>query len=157
MKKCLGLLALTVLFCTIEAVHIEFEDGSWLDVPNSIIIHNDLEKDFEVYEYWIDNNNESGYVFYKLPKSQKLQLDDMNDMETKLSVKLDEKNCMQLRYTLLFPQWFGHKGRAVEGLISVFEYSLSDIVKGNKNARGKTIIKQIREYMSEEHTISVNK
>ncbi|CAN5194605.1 hypothetical protein BH09DEP1_BH09DEP1_0830 [soil metagenome] len=155
MKKYFNFFSLVFLFCTLEAVRIEFEAGTRLDVPDSIIIHNDLGKDFMVYEVDVDPKYTlSGFILYALPKSRTLKLVDMSP---DISVKVYEKHGKQRQYTLYPTTGVAQSGRAVMGLTTVFEYDLSDIVKRNKNALGGTIIKRIREYSEETTTLSINK
>ena len=94
---------LLVIFCNAHAARYEFENGTKLDVPDTIVIHNDLGEDFRVYEMDRDHKGKcsySGYRLFELSKSKKLVLHDMNrDIE----VKLYEKCCAKRTYTLLYP------------------------------------------------------
>ena len=148
MKKYFNFFTLVLLVCKLQAARIEFKSGNSIEVPDYVVIHNDLERDFVVFENdgWIN-------LGHHLRAQQKLKLEDMG-LGVEVTVEVYDK---EKKYLLFYPTACEYNGRAVKGLISVFEYNLSDIVNGNKNAEDYTTIQKIIEYMSETSTLTLNK
>lgn len=136
---------LLIIFCNLHAVRYEFENGTILDVPDTIVIHNDLEIDVIVYEAGCGVE-----LGHHLRKTKTLKLEDMYCNH---AVTIHHKDSV---FPLLF-----HSGGSLsdnilkKGLFSIFEYNLSDIVNHNKNVQGHTIIKRVREYMEEVTTLAI--
>lgn len=144
MKNYFIFFSLVFLFCNMYASRLQLQNGSCVDVPDFIVIHNDLEDDVHVYE-------SDGFINlgHQLQTSKSLELDCMN---LDIDIEVHQRNTI---YSLSYPNKL-QDDQACKSLkvACVFEYRLSDIVKGNKNDKGYTCVVRILEYMRETYSIT---
>lgn len=129
MKKNIGFLSLVVLFCNLSATRIKLKEGNCVDVPDTIIIENDMDEDVTILE---TIGGFDGYFtgHHSLPKSKSHLVNGARWLD-ELKVKLNGKE-----YDVAYPTTDTYRDE-IDHVIkkevkAEFKYNLSDLIKANQ-------------------------
>ena len=122
-------LSLTLLISNIYAGKIKLKNGTYVEVPNAVTIHNDLDDDVFIEE-------------------RSVKVTPKNEVDVEVNKKISAQTTTQLlgilingrKYNVKYPTYFHPEADSHPlEIYTVFKYKASDIVNGACDIQGLTV------------------